>query len=608
MYWPSCPQDGEYIYEVVEGKQTNPDDYLRSLSDWHDCTLWPTSKRQSAAVEQHTHSQADPLAKDGVVGAFCRSYSVEDAIATFLSDVYTPADVQNRYTYTPGTTSAGVAVYGDGKWVYSHHGTDPASGMLLNSFDLVRVHKFHDLDEKAGFKAMCGFASNDENVRRLIAEERLAEARQEFDKDDDWKKRLEYEARSTILKNKATNLILILMHDPVFEGIRFNLLANQIYGDNLPWDRPYQAWRDADTAQLVAYIEKAYGTFSARNVEIALTKVADDRSYHPIRDYLQSLPPWDGVPRVDTLLVDYLGAENNEYVRTVTRKTLCAAVARVFVPGVKFDHVLVMNGPQDKGKSTLFNRLAGDQWYNDGLTLTDMQTKAASENLQGYWIMEIGELTGMRKSDVDAVKSFISRRDDKYRPSYGRVVENHPRQCIIVATVNGPGGFLRDLTGNRRFWPVHTPGDASKKPWDLTDIDQVWAEALLMWRQGEKLFLEGDLREIAQHEQDIAIESDPREGAVSEYLDMLLPEDWDRMDVYARREFLRGGELSPKGVAKRERVSTIEIWSECFEKDKTTIRKQDGYEIGLILKKLGWNQTEERKRLFGYGSQRIWRR
>ena len=168
MYWPSCPQDGEYICEVITGLPINPDEYLRRLSDWHDCTLWPTSSRQSAVIEQHTHSQADPLTKEGVVGAFCRSYSVEEAIEKFLGEVYTPCDVGNRYTYTPGSTSAGVAVYGDGRWIYSHHGTDPASGMLLNSFDLVRVHKFHELDEKASFKAMCAFAAQDECVGQLI--------------------------------------------------------------------------------------------------------------------------------------------------------------------------------------------------------------------------------------------------------------------------------------------------------------------------------------------------------------------------------------------------------------------------------------------------------
>lgn len=358
------------------------------------------------------------------------------------------------------------------------------------------------------------------------------------------------------------------------------------------------------------YLSETYGVYSPNKTADALNKVAAKRKHHPIRDYLNELPAWDETPRLDTLLIDYLGAEDTAYVRAVTRKTLVAAVARVFVPGVKFDSVLVMDGPQEKGKSTLFNRLAGDDWFNDGLTLTDMQDKTGAEKLQGYWIMEIGELTGMRKSDIDSVKSFISRRDDKYRASYGRVVESHPRQSIIVATVNGTGGFLRDPTGNRRFWPVNTPGGKTRHAWDLTtsDVQQIWAEAMVRWKDGERLFLEGEVKTVANAMQNAALETDEREGMVREYLERLLPEGWNELDLYARRSFLTGGEFgsTEKGVAQREYVSAIEIWAECFGKDPASIRKMDSYEIGVVLRKLGWVSSEMRKRIPIYGLQRLW--
>jgi predicted P-loop ATPase len=253
----------------------------------------------------------------------------------------------------------------------------------------------------------------------------------------------------------------------------------------------YPTWTDNDTSQLRCYISDVYGIYSPNKTQDALNKAAAKRKHHPIREFLNSLPPWDGTKRVETLLIDYLGAEDNDYIRAVTRKTIVAAVARVFVPGIKFDSVLVMDGPQEKGKSTLFNKLAGDEWFNDGLTLTDMQDKSGAEKLQGYWILEIGELTGMRKSDIDSVKSFISRRDDKYRASYGRVVESHPRQSIIVATVNSMGGFLRDPTGNRRFWPIRVGGTEARKGWDVTDTDvlQIWAEAKHIYESGENSIL-----------------------------------------------------------------------------------------------------------------------
>lgn len=172
-------------------------------------------------------------------------------------------------------------------------------------------------------------------------------------------------------------------------------------------------WRDADDAQLISYIEDRYGTFSKRNYEIAVTKVADDRSYHPIREFLDALPDWDQVARVDTLLIDYLGAEDNAYVRAITRKTLCAAISRVLNPGCKFDSMLVLNGPQGVGKSTLIARPAGE-WFSDSLNLGDTKDKTAAEKLQRYWILEIGELAGLRKAEVETRRSFLSRQNDIY--------------------------------------------------------------------------------------------------------------------------------------------------------------------------------------------------
>ena len=217
--------------------------------------------------------------------------------------------------------------------------------------------------------------------------------------------------------------------------------------------------------------------------------VSSERLYHPVKEYLNGLS-WDGTKRLENLLVDYLGAEDTPYVRAVTRKTLVAAVARIYEPGTKFDSILVLNGPQGIGKSTLFARL-GRAWYSDSLSISDMKDKTASEKLQGYWILELGELAGIRKMDVETVKSFITRTDDKYRKAYGVNVESHPRQCIIVGSTNSDGGFLRDVTGNRRFWPVRVLGKGRHKPWDLDAVDQIWAEAAEYYHQGEELFLRG---------------------------------------------------------------------------------------------------------------------
>lgn len=336
---------------------------------------------------------------------------------------------------------------------------------------------------------------------------------------------------------------------------------------------------------------KKYNIWSPAKLKDALLAVATERAFHPVIDYLEDLEEWDGKERLETLLIKYLGAEDNAYTREVTRKTLVAAIARVYEPGVKFDSVLILNGKQGMGKSTLFSKLGG-KWFSDNLTLEDMKDKTAAEKLQGFWIMELGELAGMRKAEVENVKSFITRTDDKYRASYGVNVESHPRQCIIVGTTNNKGGFLRDVTGNRRFWPVTVdPDKALSSPWDLEDVDKIWAEALYVYKQGEELYLKGEVLEIASKEQSEAMESDDREGLVREYLNKLLPNNWSSMNLYERRKFLNGDDLvgGQVGTEKRKAVCSREIWCECFGKDASSLKKSDSYEITAIMSKIeGW--------------------
>ena len=605
------------FYKIKEGPLLDPDAYLAKYADWHDASTWPVSSRQSEAVRRSITQQADPLEKPGIVGAFCRAYTIEEAIETFLSDVYEPSSMNGRYDYIPADSAAGVVVY-DGKFAYSHHATDPVCGKLLNAFDLVRLHKFRELDENAGldtppgklpsFKAMSDLVLGDDKVKAVFAEERIAQASAEFS-DEDWQNGLELD-KSGHVKNTLHNLTLILENDPNLKGVVFNQLLDgmEIKGE-VPWKHPSKFWRDADDAQLISYVDAHYGTFSARNYDIAVTKVADDRAYHPIREFIESLPEWDKVPRVDTLLVDYLGAADTAYVRAVTRKTLCAAISRVLRPGCKFDSMLVLNGPQGVGKSTLIAKLAGE-WFSDSLNLGDTKDKTAAEKLQGYWILEIGELAGLKKAEVETLRSFLSRQNDIYRAAFGKRATPHLRQCVFFGTTNAESGYLRDTTGNRRFWPVKTPGSGKKQSWNLTheEILQIWAEALVYVRQGEKLYLSPEMDALAKDEQREAMESDEREGLVREYLDTLLPERWAEMDLFERRNFLTGsdfGGLQEKGTVKRTNVSNMEIWCECFGKERANLRRTDSNELTGILARLGWKRAESKVRIPLYGPQYV---
>ncbi len=616
MYWASCPSNGEFVFDEQTGEPLDVDKYLGMYADWRDVSQWPTSSRQSEAVKREAAKQEDPLSKPGVVGAFCRAYSVTAVIDKFLPEVYAPSVIEGRYDYVLGEGTAGVVVYDD-KFAYSHHATDPACGKLLNAFDLVRTHRFGSEDDKKSFGQMCEMALSDDSVKLQIAEERQVQAQKDFDPEtDDWKKLLRYQTRSTVLENSVWNETLILNNDPDFANFAYNELASRVQVTGAtPWERPIDNsfWRDADTAQLKALIDVRYVSFSSRNHDVSFTKVADDRRFHPIRDYMNALPEWDKVPRIETLLVRCLQADDTRYVRTVTRKTFAAAVARVYRPGTKYDSILVLDGAQGIGKSTIFKDLVGDEYYSDTLSLTDMNDKSGAEKLQGFWIVEIGELAGMKKADIEKVKAFLSTADDKYRPSYGKTVESHPRQCIIIASVNGERGYLRDITGNRRFWIVKLHQDEQKKRWHFTkeERDQIWAEAKAIYESGEKLYLEADMIKEAEKVQQSAMEVDERQGMVEEYLDTLLPDGWENMDIYARRSYVndKSDPIRPNGVTVKTVVSNAEIWCECFCRNLSEMKPADSYAIAALMTQVdGWERTNERCRQPMYGRQRLYRR
>ena len=542
----------------------------------------------------------------------------------FLTHVYEESEVSGRYDYIPASSSAGVVVYDD-KFAYSHHATDPASEKLINAFDLVRIHNFSHLDKfedlentpnykLPSFKAMEDFVLQDEKVKQLLSKERQELAKMEFEvvEEEDnmlWQNLLDLDKKGNV-KSTLSNMAIIIRNDVNFKNIVYNQFKSSIDAiGKLPWKQIKAGWSDADMACAKLYFERVYKIWSPIKFKDALLAVtSSERIYHPIKEYFKTLK-WDGVERLDSLLVDYLGAKDSEYVRAVTRKTLCAAVTRIYKPGTKFDSILVLCGPQGIGKSTLFSKL-GKEWYSDSLSICDMKDKTAAEKLQGYWLLELGELAGIKKVDVEIIKSFISRTDDKFRKAYGVNVESNPRSNIIVGTTNSEGGFLRDITGNRRFWPVMVSGNSNLKPWDLKDVDQIWAEALYRYEEGEELYLKGDVSKMAKIAQQEAMESDDREGIILEYLETLLPTNWQNMTLYERRVYLGDkNSIESKGVVKRDKLCIMEIWCECFFRERQDLKRTDSYEIEAILNRIGgWERITTNKsgkiRFEIYGPQR----
>ena len=625
MFWPSVSSDIEYYFDYQDGEFLNADSILSQYNDWHDTSEWPTASDYTDTIKAAAKKQEDPESKKGIVGVFCRTYTIQSAIETFLQEEYQNAG-DGRYSYTKGSTAAGLIIYDD-KFAYSHHGTDPAGGRLCNAFDLVRIHKFGHLDtgkekneqDKKSFKAMEEFAAKDPATKRHIADEKFAEAKFEFAEgledtelrnDDAWIEDLEANTRGDY-ENSASNINLIIQNDKMIKNaFKLNTFDNKRYVvHSLPWRKVngVELFRDVDYAGIRNYIECVYGIVSNQKVDDALSLEFEKKKFHPIIDYIKSIQ-WDSIKRVDTLLIDYFGAKDNAYTRAAIRKILCAAVARVFEPGIKFDLALVLVGEQGTYKSTFVKKL-GRTWFSD--TFTTVQGKESFEQIQGAWIIEMAELSGLKKAEVETIKLYISKQEDSFRPAYGRVVETYKRQCVFFGTTNTKD-FLRDPTGNRRFMPIDVrPEHVTKSVvTDLTDevIAQIWAEAYQLYLAGEPLYLSDEANILAKSEQVKHIESDERRGIIENYLDMLYPENWDSLDMYERRTWLNDP-LRKNGKIERSCVCVAEIWCECLGKDKADMSRYNTREINEVLKSLSnWASVSSTKNFSIYGKQKYYKR
>ncbi len=628
MYWPSCCSDGLYIFTYGDKPFLDPDWILAQYEDWKDISSWPQIPGEHQPMQKNASKQGDPTEKDGVVGAFCRIYDIYSVMDKFLPGVYVPTRFADRYTYTGGSTVGGAIVYDHGKFIYSHHATDPAGGRLCNAFDLVRLHKFGDLDNDTkpdtptnrlpSYIEMCKLASEDPEVSSLLKRERYEKATEEFgnvhlDTKDNWWNLLQVSTATNAPLRNTHNVSVLLEHDPRLKGrIRKNIFTGFIEGvAPLPWGKRENQegtfkWSDEDDAGLRIYVEKILGFRTREIIEDAVKNHAIKHGYNPVEDYLDSLE-WDGVKRLDTLYIDYLGAQDNAYIRAVTRKAFVAGVARIKNPGCKFDTMTILTGSPGIGKSTLIRKMAGP-WFND--SIKTFEGKEASEMLRGSWIIEIGELEAFNRSETERIKQFLSQQDDIYRPAYGRNVEYFPRMCIFFGTSNNYE-YLKDLTGNRRFWPVDCHKELQKKDPKTDDlsqeiIDQIWAEAYVRWQCGETLYLPYELEKLAEEEQESHRRRSPREGLIIDFLNQKVPKDWKDWPLERRRMFWTGGyNKNDLELVERERVCALEIWCELFNGDFKGMRYADAQEInGIIAKLPSWRKQKNGARHGYCGYQR----
>lgn len=629
MYWPSCCSDSQYVFHFADRPFLDTDGLLGMYGDWRNIDEWPVVPGDDNRHVRMAAKQGDPTEKRGVVGAFCRQYDIYSAMETFLPGIYEPTDVKDRYTFVEGSTVGGAVIYDNGAFLYSHHATDPCSGRLVNAFDLVRLHKYGELDDEAkpdtpvnklpSYVQMASFALKDAGVGAILNQERYEQVVEDFgedttetpatEKDYEWIKELKISPTTGQPLKTIENAQIALEGDAKLRGrIKLDAFADTIIGyAPLPWaprdqeSEPFH-WVDADDAGLRSYIEKILGFKVKDTINDALVQCAAKHRFNPVTDFLNSLQ-WDGVNRLDTLFIDYLGAADTPYTRAVTRQAFTAAVARAMNPGIKYDTMPVLTGPEGLGKTTLIQKM-GKNWFSN--SINSLEGKEAAELLQGIWLVEMGEMDAYNKSDLQTVNNFLSRTEDQYRAAYARKAEKHLRRCVFFGTSNHTD-YLRNVgMGSRRFLPVDVGLQQPIKNVfeDLdAEVDQLWAEAVTNWRQGGAIFLTGELLNEARRQQEGHSEQDPREGLIREFVERPVPIDWQKRGIGERKLYWSSdfGKGNVETV-ERDRVCAAEIWEECFGDKVHRMRRSDTKAINDILERIeGWEKKPDAYRYGPYG-------
>lgn len=662
MYFPSCSADSEYIYQYADKPFLSADGVLAGFTGedgWRNIKHWPVCPDEADLIRKSAEKQADPTTKEGIIGAFCRVYDIEAVMEKFIPGVYEP-DVRDndRYTFVGGSTSGGAILYQNGTFLYSHHATDPAGGKLCNAFDLVRLHLFGEEDAEAkpgtpvsrmpSYVALCKYLQSDKAVYAQLQQDKMSHIQEDFgdylaeqggeavvnhdtpegeasevtegsplalpgEVAPKGKKGLTFKVelnQDGTPKKTLDNAWALLETDPLLQGrIVLDVFAGKgVARGPYPWDAcpEERGWTDNDDNGVQWYLEKYYDYRSKQDVLAALSLCGNLHQVDPVRAYLEGLPLWDGIGRLDSLFIDYLGAEDNVYTRAVTRKAFVAAVARTFQPGIKFDWMTILTGPQGVGKSTLLQRM-GRQWFSDNLQ--SFEGKDAKEIIQGVWIVEIGELGYMNKTEANQVKQFLSVREDTYRAAYGRNTQTKPRRCVFFGTTN-EDDYLKDSTGDRRFWPIDIAKQKCKYNIfkDLTDdvVGLIWAEALARYQMGEPLHLSEELEKLARIVQAAHKATDTKEGLILKYLDEEIPEGYDTWTEEQKKSWDNGmlkAAGTPFKMVKKDRICAAEVWEKVLKSDLKYMNQVDSRNINNILRAMeGWVPI---RTLFGkYGIQR----
>ena len=434
----------------------------------------------------------------------------------------------------------------------------------------------------------------------------LNQIQAEIQENSDWKSKLNRNSTDNAVKNNLKNIFLILNNDTQYKDkIEFNELTQM---------RTFcrTDWNDVIESRLKLYLEQKYDLMtSIESINHICNIIASDHSYHPIKEYLNSVQ-WDGIHRIKSVFSDFLGATDNIYTQSVAVVTFVGAVARIFQAGVKFDTCTVFVGKQGTGKSKFISKIAvNSEWFTDGVTSFD--GKDFYESIQGKWIIELGEGTAFQKSIKERSKQAIASQQDFYRKPYGRNPEIRKRQCVFLGTTNNYD-FLKDETGDRRYYPidVNIPKATKNIDKDLTSeyIAQLWAEAVHLYKSGQSIYIQDSgVLALAEQEQRKHFDESPLQSDIYNFLEIPITTHWYDASLEARRNHIRAYQNGKQtaGAYRRDRISVKEIVCELFGYElNQPIERKMSLEIARTLMALGWRKNGKKERLNLYGTQWIY--
>ncbi len=466
-----------------------------------------------------------------------------------------------------------------------------ALSSLLGRLALCPLEPLHERQVVARIKTATGIATS-------ILEKQLAELRRRVSVNGDpsapiarprWFGRLRMDLAGTPERHEA-NVIIALTSDPLFAGVlAFDEFAQAIVVRRpLPWDRPGvtlpREWEDADEIRAAEWLQLRGINVAPSVVGRAIGPVAREHRIHPVRDWLDNLK-WDGAPRIETWTSIYLGADPTELHHTIGALWLLSAVARIYRPGIKADHMLILEGQQGARKSTALKVLAGENWFTD--ELPELGSKDAALHMQGVWIVEIAELDAIGRAEVSRIKAFLTRTTDRFRPPYGRNTIEVPRQCVFAGTVN-PDTYLRDETGNRRFWPLRC--GTIDIPALSRDRDQIWAEAVHRFKAGAIWWIEDPaMLTEAKAAQDARYQADAWDARIDRWLThdvRRVNRGFAGIDDWKNEEMERSEPITD--------VSVGEILEGALGIEPAKWTKVDQMRVGAWLKSRQWARYQNR--------------